>query len=374
MINRLLKEKIKSRLFKGKIIVLLGARQVGKTTLSKVLADEIDKSIVYFNGDEYDIRELFINATSTKLKTAIGKGEFVIIDEAQRMEEIGLALKLIVDNYPQIQVLVSGSSSFELSNKLNESLTGRKIEYILWPVSFAEMVNHTDLLQEKRLLEHRMVYGYYPEVVMNPGNEQEILKEIINSYLYKDIITLGKIKKYTKLEKLLQALAFQIGHEVSYNELAGLTGLTSETVENYIDILERSFIVFRLGALKRNLRNELKKSKKIYFYDLGVRNAVIRNFNPLSLRNDIGPLWENFIICERLKSNQINDNWVNRFFWRTTYQQEIDYIEEYGGKMYAYEFKWNKRTKVRFPRKFKEAYPGSEFSVITPDNFESFII
>ncbi len=373
MIDRLIKEKIRSRFFNGKVIVLLGARRVGKTTLSKIFADEIDKPVVYLNGDEYDVRELFNNATSTKLKATIGKGEFVIIDEAQRIENIGLALKLIVDNYPQIQVLATGSSSFELGNKLNEPLTGRKIEYILWPLSFSEMLNYTDILQEKRLLEHRLIYGYYPEVVINQGNEQEVLKEITNSYLYKDIITLGKIKKYTKLEKLVQALAFQIGNEVSYNELAGLTGLTQETVENYIDILEKSFIVFRLRALKRNLRNELKKAKKVYFYDLGVRNAVIRNFNPLSLRNDTGALWENFIICERLKSNQINDKWVNTYFWRTTYQQEIDYIEEYGGKMYAYEFKWTKKSKVRFPKKFKEAYPQSECSVITPDNFESFI-
>jgi len=373
MIKRFLEKNIMSRLFKGKAIIILGARQVGKTTLINSIIKK-KKGTILFNGDESDIREIFKNPTSTKLKTLIGDKELVVIDEAQNIENIGLALKLLIDNYPKIQIIATGSSAFELSNSLNEPLTGRKYEYELFPLSFGEMSNSTSVLEEKRLLEHRLIYGYYPEIVTKPNYAKELLMQLTNSYLYRDILNFSNIKKHAKLHKLVQALALQIGNEVSFNELANLVGLNQETVENYIDILEKSFVIFRLTSLSRNIRNELKKSNKFYFYDNGVRNAVIKYFNNLTIRADVGALWENFIIIERMKRNQHIGKFVNSYFWRTTSQQEIDYIEEDNGVIYAYEFKWNKNKKAKGLNRFLKGYPNSKFEIISPENFEKFIL
>jgi predicted AAA+ superfamily ATPase len=235
------------------------------------------------------------------------------------------------------------------------------------------MINHTNQLEESRLLEHRLIYGYYPEIVTTAGEEKELLSLLSDSYLYKDLLTLGHIKKSALLEKLLQALALQLGNQVSYNELGRLVGADNATIERYLDLLEKAFIIFRLPSLSRNLRNELKKSRKVYFYDNGIRNAIIKSFNPLAIRNDIGPLWENFLISERTKRNHYAGYWVNRWFWRTLSQQEIDYIEEYNGKLYAYEFKWNPGSKAKFPKSFSKAYPGSETKAITTENYLEFI-
>lgn len=372
MVIRELENIIKKRLNTGKAIVILGARQVGKTTLLKTLFGSSNE-VLWLNGDEMDVQSLFSAISATRLKAIFGNKKTVIIDEAQRIHDIGLRMKLITDQIPEVQLVATGSSAFELANQLNEPLTGRKWEYKLYPISFGEMVKHHGLLEEKRLLSHRMVYGYYPDVINNTGIEKEILKQLSDSYLYKDLLLLGQIKKPEGLIKLLQGLAFQVGAQVSYNELSQLCGLDAKTVEKYIVLLEQAFIIFRLGSFSRNLRNELKKSRKIYFYDNGIRNALIANFNQIENRTDTGALWENFLVSERIKYLDYSQKWVNYWYWRTKEQQEIDFIEEANGQLVAYEFKWNPLTKVKKPASFTQAYPAAQFEVIHRDNFENFL-
>lgn len=351
----------------------MGPRQVGKTTLLNELFKE-DPETLWLNGDEPDIYELFENISSTRLKAIFGNKKNVVIDEAQRISDIGLKLKLITDQIPEIQLVATGSSSFELANKVNEPLTGRKWEYKMFPLSFGEMVAHHGLIDEKRLLPHRLVYGYYPEVVTGSGEEKNILKQLADSYLYKDILRWEQINKPDKLVKLLQAIAFQIGSQVSLTELGQIAGLDSKTVEKYISLLEQSYVIFRLGSFSRNLRNELKFSRKIYFYDNGIRNALIANFTQIETRTDTGALWENFIISERLKKISYESIWCNSWFWRTTLQKEIDYIEEKDGQIAAYEFKWNPDAKHKTPKQFLAAYPNSTFQVIHQNNFDEFLL
>lgn len=373
MINRVLKTSIKKKFFKDKAILVFGPRQSGKSTMIEDLLREEDHSWLYLNGDEADVREILTNTTSTKLKVLAGQNNIVFIDEAQRISNIGLTLKLFTDRLKQIQVIATGSSAFELSARVNEPLTGRKYEFMLYPVCFAEMVQHHGLLEEKRLLEHRLIFGYYPEIVTRQGQEKELLKLLADSYLYKDLLTLEQIKKPVLLEKLLKALALQVGGEVSYHELAQMVEADKGTVEKYIDLLEKAFVLFRLPALNKNVRNEIKKGKKIYFYDCGIRNAIINNFNAINSRTDVGALWENFVIAERLKYLRYNGIDAKQFFWRTTQQQEIDLIEETNQKLNAIECKWNVKAKVRFPKTFTDNYPGSKTYVITPANIEEFI-
>lgn len=373
MITRSIETEIQNELGKGKAIVILGARQVGKTTLLKEMFKEREQ-ILFLNGDESDVRAMLEHPTSTALKAIIGDKKTLIIDEAQRITDIGLKLKIIIDNIPDVQVIATGSSSFELANKINEPLTGRKWEHKMFSLSFTELVRNNGLLEEKRMLRHRLVYGGYPDVVMNEGQEKKILKELSEDYLYKDILAFDKIQKSDKLVKLLQALALQTGSQVSYNELGQICGLSSGTVESYIDILEKCYIVFRLGSFSMNLRNELKSSRKIYFYDNGIRNAIIANFNPVDLRNDIGALWENYIVSERIKANSYNGRFCNSWFWRTAQQQEVDYLEEEDGKLSAFEFKYNPKRAARAPLTFTKAYPEAGFKVITPDNVEDFLL
>lgn len=372
MIKRALQKNIREKLFKNKAIILIGPRQVGKTTLLKQIAKNED-NILWINADNIEDRELLAHSSSTRLKAIIGNNKIVIIDEAQRISDIGIKLKLIIDEIKNVQLIATGSSSFELSNQINEPLTGRKYEYKMYPLSFNELVQNSNLLDELKMLEHRLIYGSYPDIINNYGNENEILQQLSNSYLYKDILEWNKIKKSDKLIKLLQALSFQIGNQVSYHELGQIVGLNSETVESYINLLEQSYVVFKLSSFSRNLRNELKKSHKIYFYDNGVRNSVIANFNPINLRNDIGALWENYLLSERIKYCAYNKIYSNKYFWRTHSGQEIDYIEEREGKLFAYEFKWNINKKVIVPKSFKNAYLDSSFELINPDNYEKFI-
>jgi uncharacterized protein len=373
MISRSITLLLEKHLKKNKIIHIPGPRQVGKTTLLMDFSRQYKGSLLWWNGDESDIRAELENPTSTKIKKLIGSAEMVIIDEAQRITDIGLILKLIYDNLKQIKVIVTGSSTLDLSNKINETLTGRKTELFLFPLSFAEMIAHTNLREEKRLLEHRLIYGYYPEVVTAEGEEKDALKRLSDAYLYKDLFAFEYIKKPALLEKLLQALALQLGNEVSYNELSGMVGADKETVENYIRYLEQAYVVFTLNSLSRNQRNEIKKGKKVYFYDNGVRNALIRNFSPLSLRNDTGALWENFLISERMKYMSYKEQWMNRYFWRTHAQQEVDYIEEHDGRFYAYEFKWNPAKKAKLPETFRKAYPDNDFLLVNRENYPDFI-
>lgn len=374
MIHRILEDKIPVLLGKGKAIIIMGARQVGKSTLLESVFRQ-QNDVLWMSGDDIDVQELFSNMTSTRLKALLGNSKTLIIDEAQRIPDIGLRLKLITDQIKDVQVVATGSSSFVLASKVNESLMGRKREFRMFPLSFGEMTAHSSLLDELRLVPHRMVYGYYPEVVSNPGNETVILKELADSFLYKDILAIEGVNKPDKLVRLLKALAFQIGSQVSYNEVGQLVGLDSKTVERYVGILEKSYIIFRLGSFSRNLRNELKQSRKIYFWDSGVRNAIIGNLAQVENRADTGALWENFVIAERMKRISYNGSLAQSWFWRTQQQKEIDYLEEEDGVLRAYEFKWNdKKAESRVPDAFAKAYPEARFQVVTPKNVDAFLL
>lgn len=374
MIKRSIENLIKGQLHGGRAIIVMGARQVGKTTLLKQVFSTDSNDVLWMSGDEPDVRGMFENMTSTRLRSIIGNHRVVIIDEAQRIEDIGIKLKLIIDQIPSVQLMATGSSSFELANKINEPLTGRKWEYKLFPLSFTELVNVTNLLEEKRMVPHRMVYGSYPDVVTHPGKEVAILRELTESYLYKDILEFDRIHKPEKLTKLLQALAYQVGAEVSYNELSQLCGLDAKTVASYISILEQAYIIFRLGTFSRNLRNELKNSRKIYFYDNGIRNALIGNFSQVENRTDTGALFENYAIAERMKRKEYLMDYARSWFWRNTNKQEIDYIEEKDGKIHAYELKWNPKRKASAPLSFRNAYPDADFTVINRDNIEDLLL
>jgi len=376
MIKRYLSDEIKKRMFKEKAIVIMGARQVGKSTLVEMVLNDFEKDhkILRLNGDDSDTRTVFEKATSTKIGNIIGNHRIVYIDEAQRIPEIGLVLKIMVDNFKDVQFIATGSSSFELSGKINEPLTGRKFEYTLYPISFEEMVKHSNYLEETRMLEHRLVFGSYPEIVANRDDAQDLLTWLAGSYLYKDVMTLERINKPVLVEKILKALALQVGSEVSYNEIAQLVGADNSTVEKYIDLLERAFIVFRLPALTGNVRNEIKKGKKIYFFDNGVRNAVIGNFNKIVSRSDVGALFENFIITERMKFLDYRRKSVLSYFWRTAQQQEIDYIEEETGSYSAYEFKWNPKKKAKISKTFSSNYNVIQEAVITSENYDEILI
>lgn len=375
MVVRELKKKIIDSCFKGKVILILGARQVGKTTLLKEVVKGFNITYNWLNADEADILEGLTNAvTSTQLRQLIGQNnQLVVIDEAQQVPDIGKKLKLIHDTFPEIQLIATGSSSFDLQNKTSEPLTGRKITFQLYPLSFKEITENSSLLEAKRLLDSRLVYGFYPDVEKNQGREKEILVEIAQSYLYKDILQLDFVRKPAHVEKLLRALAFQVGSEVNFHELAQTIGnIDTATVEKYLDLLEKAFVVFKLPAFSRNLRNEIKKGKKYYFYDNGIRNVLISNFSIPEMRQDKGALWENFLISERMKVNQYGSRYVNSFFWRTHDKAEIDYIEEEDGILKAFEFKW-KAQKVKFPSSFLEAYPEHETNLINKSNFEEFV-
>ena len=373
-IERAIGKHVGARIGKGKVILLLGPRQSGKTTLVRLVAADSSLNPLWLSGDEPDTRGLLAEATSTRLKSLFGNKRLVIIDEAQRIPDIGLTLKLCADMLSDVQVIATGSSAFELACSTSEPLTGRKYEYHLFPLSFGEMVAHHGLIVEKRLIEHRLVFGLYPEVVTHPGEERELLSLLAESYLYKDLFNLGLTKKPALLERIVQALALQIGSEVSYQELGQLVGADKETVERYIDLLEKAYVIFRLNSFSRNLRNELKKNRKIYFWDTGVRNAVIRNFNPLHLRQDTGALWENFLVAERQKANWYAGRPANQWFWRTHAQQEIDYVEERDGFLRAWEFKWRATRPPRIPKSFLEAYPGCVTGHVTTDNVEEFLL
>ena len=350
--------------------MVIGARQVGKSTLFTEISKTLYVPQLLLNCDDPEVRTLLSNPNMSQLRLLIAGNKAVIIDEAQRIPGIGLTLKLIADNFKDVQLLVTGSSSLELHSKLVEPLTGRKAEYHLFPVSTAEIYGTSGLLAVRQTLEQRLVYGSYPEVVCNPSNAKELLMEIARSYLYKDLLAVEGIRRPALIEKLLVALALQVGSEVSYNELAQTVGSDSKTVERYIALMEKCFIVFRLPALSRNLRTELKKSRKIYFYDTGIRNAVMQNFAPIALRNDKGALWENFVIVERIKKNHYEGLYPKYYFWRTTSQQEIDFIEDADGVFNAYEMKWNaKRANVSLPDSFLKNYAVGTTRIITPDNY-----
>lgn len=375
-IQRDLRAVLDSKIGKGKVLLLIGPRQVGKTTLLKNILNSVssEKKVQFWNCDESDVRQFLSEANSAKLKSFVGNSDFIVIDEAQRVKDIGLTIKLLHDSFPNVQLAVTGSSSLDLSNSINEPLTGRKFEYNLFPFSTNELVNHTSMLEEMRLLKNRLVYGFYPDIVNNPGEEKEILTNIVNSYLYKDVFEFQDIRKSSVIEKLVQALALQVGSEVSFNELGNLLGIDTVTVQRYVDLLEKAYVVFHIRSYSRNVRNELKKSIKIYFYDNGVRNSVISNFSPVEIRSDIGALWENFLISERIKNNAYHNKNAKYYFWRTTQKQEIDFIEEVDQNLFAYEFKYNpKKANSKCPLTFSNNYPNVPFDVITYENYMDFV-
>jgi len=372
MINRIIENSLKDELFKGKAFIILGARQVGKSSLLKKMFGN-RKDIVWLDGDLAETQLLFENLTVSKAKTILGDAKIIIIDEAQSILNIGLKLKVFTDHFKEIQLIATGSSSFDLANKINEPLTGRKWEYLLFPLSFQEMVNHGNTFEEHKQLHKRLIFGYYPDVVCHESQAIDILKQLTTSYLYKDILQWEKLKKSDKILKLLHAIAFQVGSQVSYSELGQICGLDNKTVEKYIMLLEQAYVIFRLPSFSRNLRNELKFSKKIYFYDNGIRNTLISNFNAVELRQDVGALWENFLIAERMKRNSYAKYYAQSYFWRTQDQKEIDLIEEYNGKLYAFEFKWNTKKTVKIPSLFSKAYSDAEFQSITPENYWDFL-
>lgn len=372
MIHRIIEQLVENDFGRGKIIVLMGARQVGKTTLFDSVVSG-SSNVLRLNCDNYDDRSDLENKTSTELRQLMGNHEVVIIDEAQRAKNIGLSLKMLADLKLPMQILVTGSSSLTLANEINEPATGRLIEYNLFPLSLAELMQHTSPREEKRLLEQRMIYGLYPEVVTTPGDAKRILVNLANNYLYRDLLEYRGVKKPEVLQKLVRALALQIGSEVSYNELSRTVGVDKATVESYIDLLEKCFVVFRLPAYSSNLRSEIKRGRKIYFYDNGIRNALLSNFAPLELRDDVGMLWENMMVSERIKRNSYSRSYAQMYFWRTQQQQEVDLIEEQDGRLTAFEFKWNNKKKAKLPKPFIDNYPNTDFKVISPDNYVEFV-
>lgn len=370
MIERILSRRIKEKIGSGKAIMIIGPRQVGKTTLIKKFLN--NEAYKFFDGDDPRIRTLLDTPNTDQIREFIGSYKVVFIDEAQRINNIGLTMKIIIDQLKDVQLWISGSSSFSLFNELNEPLTGRKWEYELYPISWEEFENHVGFIEADQQLERRLVYGMYPDVINTPGSESEILENLVSSYLYKDILSYAGIRKPEVLDKLIQALALQIGSEVNYNELSQLVGVDRNTIEKYITILEQGYVVFKLPSFNRNVRNEIKKGRKIYFYDNGIRNAVIGAMDALTLRSDVGQLWENFLISERVKMNKYKFTLAKSYFWRTNQQQEIDYVERRGLNISAYEFKWNPKKRVKISSTFTKAY-NAEGYLINRDNFREFI-
>lgn len=372
-IHRQIESNIESDFFKGKVIVLLGARQVGKSTLIRMLPSCQARKTLWLDGENADVRQLLDNASASRLKQLCTGHEVVVIDEAQKIDGIGSVLKLFADHLKDIQVIASGSSAFELRNSLNEPLTGRKFEYNLYPISFVEMVNHTSLPEEIRELPSRLVYGCYPEIVTHPQDAERLLRFLSDSYLYKDIFLFKGIKKPEKMLDLLRLLAWQLGSEVNTNELSKTLKIDNQTIDSYIAMLEQAFVIYKLPAYHTNQRTELKKSKKIYFNDLGIRNAIINDFRPIEVRNDTGALFENFIINELRKQNDYSQSFARFYFWRNIDQREIDLIVEKNNRLHLFEIKWNPEKKVRLTKSFSKIYGESELTVVHRENFDQVI-
>ena len=372
-ISRSIAEDVSRKFFKGKVIVVYGPRQSGKTTLIKELLREMAVSPVFLNGDDDLDVHYFDTVTASRWTQLMGEKKVVFIDEGQKIQNLGRAVKLLVDSRDDVQVVITGSSSFTLANSVEEPLTGRKFEYRLFPLSYAELAKHFGFLEESKKLELRLVYGSYPEVVTNEDGVKETLKMLADSYLYRDLMQYEGIRKPAVLEKLLRAVALQVGSEVSYNELAGLIGVSRTLVESYLKILEQAFIIFPLTSYSNNLRNEIKKGVKYYFWDNGIRNAVLNDFTLVPQRNDTGALWENYAISERMKRNAYGRADGLPYFWRTTDQMEVDYLEVCGSKIKAFEFKWNPKKKSRVTKAFTNRYPDAEIETITPENFGEWV-
>lgn len=375
MIQRQLLQRLSQTVQNSKVTLLVGARQVGKTTLLKeMISQSAINDVLWLNGDLPQVRATLESNNLQEISLLIHNAKVVIIDEAQRINAIGLTLKIIVDTMPDVKLFVTGSSAFELRNQLDEPLTGRKTTYYLYPISTQELFETEGLIAVKERLESRLIYGSYPEVITS-NTPKDVLMELAGSYLFKDVLQVDGLRRANVLEKLLTALALQVGSEVNYNELSKTIGIDRKTVEKYIDILEKCYIIFHLNSFSRNIRTELTKGKKIYFYDTGIRNAILKQFAPLELRQDIGALWENFFIAERMKYNHYRGQYVNTYFWRTTDKQEIDYIEEQDGELKLFELKWNpKKQNSRIPNVFLNTYHPNQTAIITRENYITYLI
>jgi uncharacterized protein len=375
IIQRLLLPLIEKAITPGKVLILYGPRQVGKTTLVTELIARSRLKCIFINADELIYRQALASQDKRILGGLLGENELLVIDEAQRVPDIGLNLKIIIDNNPHAAIVATGSASFDLANKISEPLTGRKFTYDLYPLSYGELVTAFGEFEAHSQLERWLVYGGYPAILTTevPAMRERLLSELAGAYLYKDILELDGVRRADKIIDLLRLLAFQIGHEVSINELAMNLAINRDTVGRYLDLLEKVFVIFRISGYSRNLRKEITKNARYYFYDNGVRNVLIQNFNPLTLRNDIGQLWENYLMVERRKINQYTQRRVNSYFWRTYDQKEIDYIEEGGGKISGFEFKWQGEMKESTKREFIRSYPESELMTITRQNFDKFL-
>ena len=375
-IQRSLLAQLKDSLFPGKVLILYGPRQVGKTTLANDLLGSIQLRSRFVNADELIYRDPLSSQNRQRLGEVLGDAELLVIDEAQRVPNIGINLKILIDAFPKAIIIATGSASFDLANKISEPLTGRTLTFNLFPVSYPEIRQTMGALEARGQLERWLVWGGYPAIVttQDPTLREKLLGELVGAYLYRDILELEGVRRSEKIVDLLRLMAFQIGQEVSIAELAASLALNRQTVERYLDLLEKVFVIFRVGGFSRNLRKEVTKNPRYYFYDNGVRNSLIQNFNPLPLRNDIGQLWENYLTVERRKANQAAGRSLNSYFWRTYDQKEIDCIEEHGGKLYGYEFKWQAGGIRRVVRKeFSEAYPGSTLITVSQENFEGFL-
>jgi predicted AAA+ superfamily ATPase len=374
-ILRIISKTIKEKLQKSnKVVLLFGARQLGKTLLSKRIIKDLGLKTLTVNADQLKYHEVLTSRDLNKLQALVAGYDLLFIDEAQRIPDLGVNLKIMADEIPELKILVTGSSSFKIANEVNESLTGRKWEYLLYPLSFQELTNNKNTFEINDELENLLIHGSYPEVytTINKTEKEELLNNLTDSYLYKDILELSNIKHPRKIKDLLRLLAYQIGSEVSVFEISKALGINRETVENYLDLLEKSYVIFRLSGYSNNLRKEIRKQNKYYFYDLGIRNAIIENFKYIKLRNDIGNLWENFIISERKKYLEYNKISTNVYFWRTYTGVELDYIEEFNGEIHGYEIKWNK-TRAVPPKTWRESYPDANYKLITKDNYISFL-
>ncbi|HXK50220.1 MAG TPA: ATP-binding protein [Clostridiales bacterium] len=374
-IKRDIKELILNKIVQGKVIVLLGARRVGKTFLLKQILEDIGEDHLFVNGENINVHIELERRTVENYSKFLGSKRLLVIDEAQKIPEIGNILKLMIDEIEGLKIIVTGSSAFDVKNLTGEPLTGRKYSYTLFPFSENEFTQTENYIARKEKTAQRLIYGNYPELLNIPdaGDKREYLNEVVSSYLLKDILSFENIKNSSKVLNILRLLAFQIGKEVSYHELGNQLSMSKNTVEKYIDLLSKVFIIFKVEGFSRNLRKEISKSPRWYFYDNGIRNTLAANFNELSLRNDTGQLWENYAISERIKFQNANRMTVNNYFWRTYDQQEIDWVEEREGKLFAYEFKWGKKT-AKPPAAWKKTYKNSEFSVITPDNFHDWVV
>jgi predicted AAA+ superfamily ATPase len=374
LIQRALLPQLLDSVAPGRVSILYGPRQAGKTTLVRELVAQAGQTCRYINADELTYREALGSQDRRKLGDLIGGARLFIVDEAQRVPDIGLNLKIIVDSFPDVAVVATGSASFDLANKINEPLTGRKLTVTLYPISYGEIAATYGAFEARADLERWLVWGGYPAIITaSSGLRERLLGELVGSYLYRDILELDGIRHSNKIVDLLRLLAFQVGQEVSLSELATRLGINRQTVERYLDLLEKVFVIFRLGGLSRNLRKEISKTVRYYFYDNGVRNSLIQNFNPLALRNDTGQLWENYLMVERRKANEYAGRQANAYFWRTYDQKELDYVEERGGALRGYEFKWQGGVRAAVRREFEAAYPGSEIDTITPENFIQFV-